>query len=256
LEVYKDGATIVDDEGQLPIHYLFHREDEFPVEQLRIIIAANPTGTSARTDANKNVLQTALESCCYVTDEMIEVIHGSDPTAAQTKDSDGNLPLHLACKRETLEAIEAIYACYPAAISEYNNKGLTPLSCLFESRIAGTIWEPVSVEADTLRFLLRHCPIDTFHDYALRCRFAGGNDDDANYRWPDFVRRLLLRADPTTCPAELAKLNYAERRMAMFLIFSALSRDPPEVSFVGRLRSLAFDYGPDMYLVKNIVPFL
>jgi hypothetical protein len=51
-------------------------------------------------------------------------------------------------------------------------------------------------------------------------------------------------------------MNYAERRMAMFLIFSAISQDPPERSFVHRFRSLAMDYGSDMHLMKAVVSFL
>jgi hypothetical protein len=37
-----------------------------------------------------------------------------------------------------------------------------------------------------------------------------------------YMLRLLLRADPTINPDELHKLNYAERRQAMFLAFRAV----------------------------------
>jgi hypothetical protein len=89
------------------------------------------------------------------------------------------------------------------------------------------------------------------------------DDDDEEDRirevsgdMPEFVRRILLRANPSAGPAELRELNYAERRMALFLIFSAISKDPPGKSFATRLRSLAVKHGPEMYLIRMIVSFL
>jgi hypothetical protein len=70
---------------------------------------------------------------------------------------------------------------------------------------------------------------------------------------PAYLRRLLLRAHRNASPSELRELNYAERRMALFLIFSAISTNPPRQSFVSWLRVLA---GKEWGLVKSIVSFL
>ena len=40
-----------------------------------------------------------------------------------------------------------------------------------------------------------------------------------------YFLRLLLKADPTIDPAELRRLNYEARRMALFLAYRGVSRD-------------------------------
>jgi hypothetical protein len=69
---------------------------------------------------------------------------------------------------------------------------------------------------------------------------------------PSLIRRLLLRADPTIDPAELRRLNYEERRMAMFLVYTAIPKDIND-SFIVRLRRLK---NKDQSLLRLIVAFL
>ncbi len=66
---------------------------------------------------------------------------------------------------------------------------------------------------------------------------------------PDYYLRLLLRAAPTLDPAELHRLNYAGRRMAMFLAFKAIS-GTLQVPLLVRLRGESKD------LVQRVVSFL
>jgi hypothetical protein len=157
-----------------------------------------------------------------------------------------------------IEVMKAVYACYPAAISTENDLGSTPLDCYIEDMMEDTSSWGHKSHRDVLHFLLRRSPPAVVRKYALQSGPPSPEeeDDDGEEVFPAFVRRLLLRADPTAIPDERRALNYAERRMAMFLIFSALSGESAEESFVRRLRSLAFDYGPDMCLVKTIVSFL
>ena len=70
-----------------------------------------------------------------------------------------------------------------------------------------------------------------------------------DYDLPPYYLRLLLRAAPDLNPAELHRLNYAERRMALFLAFRARTSniDPP---FLARLRFEKMD------LLKHVVSFL
>ena len=60
---------------------------------------------------------------------------------------------------------------------------------------------------------------------------------------------MLLRATPDLDPAELHRLNWAERRMAMFLAFRAVTTDITPL-LMARLRFENKD------LVKHIVSFL
>jgi len=70
---------------------------------------------------------------------------------------------------------------------------------------------------------------------------------DNNFE-PYFLR-LLLRAAPDLNPGELHRLNWAERRMAMFLAFRAAASDPTPL-LMARLRFENKD------LVKHVVSFL
>jgi hypothetical protein len=69
---------------------------------------------------------------------------------------------------------------------------------------------------------------------------------------PERLIRLLLHADPTIDPTELHKLNYEERRMAIFLVFSAIPLNYLN-SFVVQLRRVK---NKDLTLLRLIVSFL
>ena len=62
-----------------------------------------------------------------------------------------------------------------------------------------------------------------------------------------YYRRLLLRAAPHVDPAELRRLNWAERRLAMFVAFAAVAAEAPVLA---RLRAESRD------LVKQVVSYL
>jgi hypothetical protein len=63
------------------------------------------------------------------------------------------------------------------------------------------------------------------------------------------IIRLLLRAAPEQSPRELRELNWAERRMAIFLSFKALSRSP-EPTIFAKLRFESRD------LLRRVVSYL
>jgi hypothetical protein len=106
--------------------------------------------------------------------------------------------------------------------------------------------------AEKVRILLRYDPLTAS---ALNSEGATPYSIAVSRGFPDAVKRLLLRADPSIDPAELHRLNYAERRMAMFLAFSAISSSATD-SFAIRLRRLKTHAGTDMPLLRLVVSFL
>jgi hypothetical protein len=125
---------------------------------------------------------------------------------------------------------------------------------------------PLSAETNMLRYLLRHYPA------AVTIR-AGPDDGNKNvyelaieHKHPDFVRRLLLRAAPELDPDELRRLNFAERRMALFLAHCAISKNADHSScngsnnsnggrcFIIRIRALARRNMGELF--REIVSFL
>ena len=108
---------------------------------------------------------------------------------------------------------------------------------------------PFSDAADCLRMLLRLYPeamgIEASTGGAHRktpYQLAVDNNVDPYYL------RMMLRALPDYNPADLHRLNYAERRMAMFLAFKAVSSD--DRLLLPRLRFTNKD------LLKRVVSFL
>jgi hypothetical protein len=67
---------------------------------------------------------------------------------------------------------------------------------------------------------------------------------------PTYFLRLLLRAAPDLDPAELRRLNWAERRTAMFVAFAAVAKQATAPPLLTRLRVT------DKQLVKHVVSFL
>jgi hypothetical protein len=103
----------------------------------------------------------------------------------------------------------------------------------------------VSPLADAFRLLLRLYP------EAVSVELGGDQHKFNSFQQasdlPIYHRRLLLRAAPNLDPAELRRLNWEERRIAMFLAYTALSATPP---LLARLRYENKD------LVKLVVSFL
>jgi hypothetical protein len=107
-----------------------------------------------------------------------------------------------------------------------------------------------SEDADMFRWLLRLYPEAAGIEGGVGSAFRKTPYQLAvRDKLPDYCLRLLLRAAPTLDPAELHRLNYEERRMAMFLAFKALSSSM-EVPLLVRLRGESKD------LVQRVVSFL
>jgi hypothetical protein len=107
----------------------------------------------------------------------------------------------------------------------------------------------MSEQAHVIRWLLR------LHPEAASIEGGVGVNKKTPYqlavdkKLPECFIRLLLRAAPTLNPAELHRLNYAERRMAMFLAFRATAATM-EAPLLARLR------GENKDLVQRVVSFL
>ena len=107
--------------------------------------------------------------------------------------------------------------------------------------------DPMCVAANVLRMLLRHHPAAAgTEDRAGMTPYDLAAMGRSNSPW---LLRLLLRACPALDPDELHRLNYAERRMALFLSERAITATTKPTIFA-RLRFENKD------IVKKIVSFL
>jgi hypothetical protein len=107
-------------------------------------------------------------------------------------------------------------------------------------------FSPVSENADIFRLLIASHPeaIST-KDFSDNYPYHYAIEKEFN----SYFVRMLLRGDHTINATLLYNLNYAERRLAMFLAFTAVSNNP-EITTLANLRFT------DMVLLKKVISFL
>jgi hypothetical protein len=133
--------------------------------------------------------------------------------------------------------------------AESNNHHLSlPLHVIVKTSLP-LLEPPVSETADIIRLLINIYPESISvkdargrypYNYAVRNHFQ---------LWNPYFIRILLRGDPTVNPTLLYALNYAERRLAMFISFRAVSRNT-KVNIWSSLRFGNKD------LLKKVISFL
>ena len=157
-----------------------------------------------------------------------------------------NIPaVQILCETGGQEQVRVPVA-HPTDVN-WTYSGWLPLHFLISNHSISLRDSLLSKEADCFRMFLRWYPEAAGIEGVVYKKTPYQLAMDKNL--PPYYRRLLLRAAPDLNPAELHRLNYAERRMAMFLAFRARTSniDPP---FLARLRCAKKD------LVKYIMSFL
>jgi hypothetical protein len=260
IAAYPEGLKCGDNDGCLPIDWA---AELGTLDMLTIVLDAYPEPVSTNVAFCGTLLHKAANRSDPAGPTMVRYLYDRYPAAIKTPSGeDGWYPLHYAADLGSYEVLTLVHSLYPDAISIATTDGCQnlPLHILMTVR---EFESPLSAEADMLRYLLRHYP-------AAVTIPAGPDDDDMNvYQLavenarPDFVRRLLLRAAPELDPDELHRLNYEERRMALFLAHCAISKNDDHssssstnggCSFILRLRALA--QGDKGELLREIVSFL
>jgi hypothetical protein len=179
----------------------------------------------------------------------------------------GDIPVHLAKFSANYKTMPALYEAggieqfktpiaHPTDATYYSN-GYLPLHIFIRNRFPvldngdyRPMPLPLSEVAHMLRWLLCLYPEAAGIEGGMGAAWKKTPYQLAvNRKLPAYYLRLLLRAAPTLNPAELHRLNYAERRMAMFLAFKALS-PTLKAPLLARLRGESKD------LVQRVVSFL
>jgi len=256
LARHKDALKEADNDGKLPAH---HVAEYGPVEVLDFVLGEYPEAAAAVDGFARNLLH-LVAGDAPVEDQRAKVhlLCARFPAMMLQRDCFGETPLHIACRwgywafaRLLCEAggqeAAAATVLIPTHLHHEGN-GWLPLHLMICGDYAATLTtEPLSDVADAFRLLLRLYP------EAAGIEGGVGAEKITPYRLaveenvPAFYLRLLLRAAPDLDPAELRRLNWAERRMAMFVTFAAVAETP---SLLARLRAENKD------LVKHVVSFL
>ena len=115
------AASVADNTGRLPLHYVAEHGEEWNSDA-ECILAAHPAASRVRAGSSASdrlPLHMAASSTDARPSLIMNLVH-ANPRAASLVDRTGRLPLHLACEsgRTTWDrGIEAIYSAFTPAIS-------------------------------------------------------------------------------------------------------------------------------------------
>lgn len=192
------AASITDNSGRLPLHYIAEKAEEWNADA-QAILDAYPAGTSTRSGMLTHN-QLPLHMAASSTDarpSLIMNLVSANPRAASLVDGVGRLPLHLVCDsgRSTWDrGIDAIYAAYNQAIviPEDNHRRWTVLHSVVAS---------ISASRDLIEHVLRLNP--------GACSLADGDGKlplhlacGTNRQWVEGGIQLIFDADPSAALVE------------------------------------------------------
>ena len=260
LAVHKDAVREVDNDGWLPVHCAARY---CTAEVMECLLDLYPESASVLTTNESNLLRLAAgdkESTTSVMEAKVRFLYSRYPAMIFQKDSNDDTPLLTSIVLKNIPAVQilceaggqeliSLPVAHPTD-ADYWLNGWLPLHYLIT-------WNPdplrdslLSKAADCFRMMLRM--------YPEAAGIEGGVGVDykktpyqlaVDKNLPPYYLRLLLRAAPDLNPAELHRLNYAERRMAMFLAFEAQTKNS-EPLLLARLRFAKKD------LVVHVISFL
>ena len=250
--------------GRLPIH---NATKHCALEVMEFLLELYPESAMVVTvdelwpdKGSDNLLHLALDTYNHTT--KVTYLCSRYPEMIHQRNGSGKTPLHLSLGGYNASISTANILCdiggqevvKAPIIHPTKQCGWLPLHLMIKK--INNAWchdlsSPLSKGADVFRMLLRW--------YPEAAGIAAGSPGDLKtpYQLADepsqtidpYFLRPLLRAAPDLNPSELHRLNYAERRMAMFLAFRAAASDPTPL-LLARLRFANKD------LVKRVVSFL
>lgn len=238
LRVYPDGARAVSEAGMLPANIAAEYSSR---EVLEEVLKAYPAAIdmSSAEDLNNTPLMKAVISG---NEECVRYISENHHHTIETTNIHGRNALHLAAEGDNVEILKMLDVAMPNLIAVPDKEGKLALH-LFADVHQELIHEN-DREADCLRYLLKRYP-----QAVSIADIAGNMPLDLVNAENVFVRRMLLLVDPSQSPAELRRINYAARRMAIFLAFAAINADGiPNVFYNARSK--------DTHLLKEILSYL
>jgi len=159
--------------------------------------------------------------------EVLKYIHSIHPELMLMADNHGRTPLHHAVGLCKHDFIKKVYALGPAAVSKVDSDEFNLLHLLIY-RKSKLLESTLSDAANSLRFLIR-----CFPEGITALNRSGKTPYDmllqVNNPHHSYARRLLLmyaeKHNPTSAldMNELRRLNYEERKLALFAFFASAS---------------------------------
>jgi len=212
LKLCPRASRVPGNYGLLPIHYARG------IKTVKILEATYPESLSVNVPEYGTPLH---QAACWQSVEVVVYLYVCRPQSIQEVTTWGHTPLHKSAisRVSSCAVLHAVFNFYPDAIRAVDYNGNTPLHNAVDRLYSVS---PVSEYADKFRFLLKTFPEATS---------IVNNDDDTPYSYcandgaSEYFLRLLLRAGSDDGMEDLKRLNYASRRVALFLFFKAVRID-------------------------------
>ena len=260
VDIHKDAVQEVDSKGWLPVHTAAHYNT---VEVMEFLLGLYPESASmVTTDKAHSLMHMAVadkECTTSVMEAKVRFLCSRYPAMVLQLDGEGYTPLQAAIWCKKIPAVQILCEAggqelVKTPITHPTNanwkwNGWLPLHFLIYKQSDPLRDSLLSKGFDCFRMFLRWYPEAAGIEGGCGTKKKTPYQEAVDKNLPPYYLRLLLRAAPDLNPAELHRLNFAERRMAMFLAFRARTTniDPP---FLARLRFEKID------LVKHVISFL
>jgi hypothetical protein len=231
LALHKDAVEEIDSVGSLPVQRAARHSDLVVVE---FLLGLYPEAASMVTKYGENLLHLAVNDDGGGVVPKVQYLCSRYPAMMQEVCKEGMMPVHntMHCRyKAALALYEAggieqlkMPTFYPTSV-DFAYNGRLPLHQFLTSQTVSdrlkTVSSATSEAADMFRWLLSLYPGAAGIEGGVGTGKMTPYQLAVDRKLPDYYLRLLLRAAPTLNPAELHRLNYAERRMAMLLAFKA-----------------------------------
>ncbi len=254
--VHQKGAMQeADDKDRLPVHCAVISCD---VEVVESLLGLYPEAAGVVTPDGDNLLHLAVDDDASRAVPKVRYLCSRYPAMIQQTNCDGDMPVHMACETSRFQAALALYEAggieqFKTPITHptdatYEENGRLPLHVFIRNSCSPI--DTTSEAADMFRWLLRLYPEAAGIEGGVGAHKSTPYQLAVVRKLPGYYLRLMLRAAPTLYPAVLRRLNYAERRMAMFLAFKATTARLQKPFLLARLR------GVNKGLARSVVSFL
>lgn len=249
----KDIFKLNNDIRGLPAHSTARSNS---LEALKHLLEMYPESALMVDSQGNNILHYAMKSTSIdisMVKEKVKFINREYPNLFHESNIRGYTPLHSALSEVNLKGAIALYQADVTVVKDrviYSNITSSrhlflPLHILISEHNADYVL-PLSNLANHMRLLIKLYP------EAAGIKDGAGltpYDLAVDQEFSPYFQRLLLQADPTINPNELHRLNYNERRLAMFLAFRAVVA-VPKLTIWGQLRMA------DKNLLRHVISFL
>ena len=277
LAIHTDAVREANADGWLPIHSAARYST---VEVMEFLLGLYKESATMLSPSSVNLLYLAIHNSKNTNMEAkVKYLSSRYPAMLLQMTDYGRTPFISAVFTKNIPAMRMLYEIggqeqlrTPMAHmdADEKNNGRLPLHMVIKWHAYWLRGSLLSPEADCFRMLLRWYPQAAGTEGGVDMVFNNDDDEEeeedeeeesrivfkktpyqmaVDEKLPPYYRRLLLRAALELNPVELRRMNYEERRMAMFLAFSAVTTQPTPL-LMARLRFEKKD------LVKHVISFL